>query len=152
MIRRDELRYPILPSTCPSLRKGYFVPVFARCGKFLVVTALVLSTGLHWAALQTVAWTGMLASNLRGNDFSQAVSKTFDGRHPCCLCKAIAAAQKSEKKSDAVSPVSKMEFPPVAEPIVLIPPTRFKIDSQPDTFAETLSFEPPVPPPRGLFA
>jgi hypothetical protein len=30
----------------------------------LVVLALVLATGLHWAALQTVAWGTMLAANL----------------------------------------------------------------------------------------
>lgn len=124
--------------------------MFARSGKILVVTALVLSTGLHWAALQTVAWTAMLASNLRCACLSQAVCKTFDGKHPCCLCKAIAAAKKSEKKSDALSPVLKMEYPPVAKQIVLTPPSQSKIIPQPNIFPKSLSFEPPVPPPRSF--
>ena len=38
--------------------------MFARLAKILVVVMLVVSTGLHWAALQTVAWTTMLANNL----------------------------------------------------------------------------------------
>jgi hypothetical protein len=125
--------------------------VFARSGKFLVVTALVLTTGLHWAALQTVAWTTMLANNLRCDSFSQAVGKTFDGRHPCCLCKAIAAAKKSGGKSEAVSPGLKMEFPPAAGQIALFPPAQFELLPLEDSFADVLTFKPPVPPPRGCF-
>jgi hypothetical protein len=124
--------------------------VFARCGKFLVVTALVLTAGLHWAALQTVAWTTMLANNLRSDSFSSAVCKTFDGEHPCCLCKAIAAAKKSQKKSEAVSPVLKMEFPPLAGKIALFPPAHYQIVPLLNVFADSLSFQPPVPPPRSL--
>jgi len=80
-----------------------------------VVAALVLTTGAHWAALQTVAWTTMLAANLSSQQsLAEAVSETFDGKHPCPLCKAITAAKKSEKKSELVSPTLKMEFPLVA--------------------------------------
>ena len=50
-----------------------------RFGKILVIAALVLMTGAHWAALQTVAWTTMLANNLRTQSLTQAVSDTFDG-------------------------------------------------------------------------
>jgi len=126
--------------------------VLARCGKLLVVTALVLATGLHWIGLQTVAWSTMLANNLRGDSFSQAVGKTFDGRHPCCLCRAIAAAKKSEKKSAAISFNLKIEFPPVTGKIVLVSPARFEILPEPDAFAAAFGFKPPAPPPRVCFA
>jgi len=126
--------------------------VFARCGKFLVVIALALSMGAHWAALQTVAWTTMLAAHLSCDSFTQAVSQTFDGEHPCPLCKAIAAAKKSGKKSDAVAVTLKMEFPPVAERFVLIPPAQFEVLTAADSFAEPLFQKPPPPPPRGGFA
>ena len=79
--------------------------MFARGGKILVVLALVLATGLHWTALQTVAWTTMLAKNLSTQSFSAAVSDTFDGRHPCPLCQAISKGRQSEQKSAAVAPV-----------------------------------------------
>jgi hypothetical protein len=121
-----------------------------RLGKFLVVTTLVLATGLHWAALQTVAWTTMLASNLRCECFSDAVCQTFDGKHPCCLCKAIAAAKKSQKKSEAAGPVLKMEFPMAAGQLVLIPPVPSEGTPSINAFAKSLSSEPPLPPPRSL--
>jgi hypothetical protein len=126
--------------------------VFARCGKFFVVAALVLSTGAHWAALQTAAWTTMLANNLRTQTVSEAMANTFDGRHLCPLCKAIAAAKKSEKKSEAVSPSLKMEFPPVAEKFVLISPKPFSAFSRAAFFAAAAFPKPPLPPPRGGFA
>ena len=121
-------------------------------GKRLVVLTLVLATGAHWAALQTVAWTTMLANNLRTDSLTQAVSKTFDGEHPCCLCKAIAAGKKSEKKSEAVSPVLKMESPLSAEKPLLFPPSLFAVLPQHNSFADLLSSKPPLPPPRGYLA
>ncbi|HZI33729.1 MAG TPA: hypothetical protein VFF11_15420, partial [Candidatus Binatia bacterium] len=95
--------------------------MFPRGGKILVVLALVVITGAHWAALQTVAWTTMLAHNLRTQSVAEAMADTFDGRHPCCLCKAIAAAKKSEKKSDATAPLLKQEYTPLAGTIALFP-------------------------------
>jgi len=124
--------------------------VLARLGKFLVVAALVLTTGAHWAALQTVAWTTMLASNLRSHSMSEAVSQTFDGEHLCPLCRAIAAAKKSEKKSEAVSSTIKLEFPPTAQRFFLNPPAQFEVLPAADLFADLLSQKPPVPPPRGF--
>jgi hypothetical protein len=125
--------------------------VFVRCGKCLVVAALVLMTGGHWAALQAVAWTTMLANNLRSQSFTDAVSDTFDGEHPCCLCKAIQAGKKAEKNSEAVAPALKMEFPPVAEGIPLIPPAQFEELSPPNFFAVSFSHPPPFPPPRRFY-
>ena len=124
--------------------------VFGRGGKFLVVAALVLTTGLHWAALQTVAWTTMLANNLCSESLSQAVSRTFDGVHPCCLCKAIAAAKQSQKKSEAIASALKSEFPPVTGKMTLFPPARFELLSAQNAFADSQSSKPPVPPPRSF--
>ena len=126
--------------------------MFARCGKLLVDVALVLSTGAHWAALQTVAWTTMLANNLRTQSVSEAVSETLDGRHLCPLCRAIAAAKKSEKKSEAVSPTLKMEFPPAAKDFALISPEPISAFLLAE-FSAAASFpKPPVPPPRSFSA
>jgi hypothetical protein len=116
-----------------------------------VVAALVLMTGAHWAALQTVAWTTMLADNLCHDSVAESVAKTFDGEHPCCLCKAIAAAKKSEKKTEAVSPTLKIEYPPVAEKLILLPPTQFELQTTKNFFADLLSSPPPLPPPRSSF-
>ena len=61
---------------------------------------LVISTGIHWVALQTVAWAGMIVSYSEKAPLKTALAETFDGKHPCPLCKAIAAGKKSEKKSE----------------------------------------------------
>jgi hypothetical protein len=132
--------------------KNDCVAVFARYGRSFVVMALVLSTGVHWAALQTVAWTTMLAKNLCTQSVTEAVSDTFDGRHLCPLCRVIAAAKKSEKKSAAVSPTLKMEFPPVAESFTFISPEPISAFSLAEFPANAFSFEPPVPPPRSFCA
>jgi len=115
-----------------------------------VIALLVLTTGTHWIALQTIAWTTMLAANLTTSSFTEAVSDTFDGEHPCCMCKAIEAGKKAEKKSEAVAPVLKMEYPPATEKIVLFAPSRFQLLPQNHFFADAVSSRPPFPPPRSF--
>ncbi len=116
-----------------------------------MVFALVLTTGLHWAALQTVAWTTMLANNLCSQSVGEAVSNTFDGEHPCSLCKAIAAAKKSQQKSEAVVSVLKMEFPPAPENFVLISPAPLSVFSLAPLSADSSFQKPPLPPPRAFY-
>ena len=117
-----------------------------------MVVALVLSTGLHWAALQTVAWTTMLAANLSSQQtLSEAVSETFDGKHLCPLCRAIAAAKKSEKKNEALALKLKIEYPPLTEKFLLVAPRMFKTFHADNLFADGLTGKPPLPPPRSFF-
>lgn len=68
--------------------------------KSLLVLVLVLSLGLHWAVLQSVAWVGMLANYSQDASFSDAWSKTFDGKHPCELCTSIQKGRAEEKQQD----------------------------------------------------
>jgi hypothetical protein len=126
--------------------------VFVRFGKILIIVALVAATGLHWAMLQSIAWTTMLADNLCTRSLSESVVRTFDGEHPCPLCKAIAAAQKSEKKSEFTPQTQKLEFPPTKENLVLIAPSKFQLLPLANTFAESLPQPPLTPPPRNLSA
>ncbi len=126
--------------------------MFVRFGKIFVVVALIASTGAHWALLQSVAWTTMLADNLRTHSLSESVARTFDGQYPCPICKAIAATKKSEKKSEVTLQMQKLEFPPAEENPVLIAPSRFQLLPQTDFFTESLTQKPLTPPPRGFFA
>jgi hypothetical protein len=126
--------------------------VLVRLTKAFVIIALVATTGLHWAALQTVAWTTMLAENLQSSSVHDAMTKTFDGQHPCCLCKAIAAAKKSGQKAEFLLQSQKLEFPPAPEILILVAPTRFQLLPQADTYAESLPHPPLTPPPRRLSA
>jgi hypothetical protein len=125
--------------------------VFVRFGKIFVAIALVAMIGAHWAVLQTVAWTTMLADNLRTHSLSESVDRTFDGKYPCPICKAIAAGKKSEKKNEFTSQMQKLEFPPVKENPVLFAPSDFRLLPQMNFFTDSLTQKPPTPPPRGFF-
>jgi hypothetical protein len=126
--------------------------VFARIGKIFLVLALVAMLGAHWALLQSVAWTAMLADNLCKQSVKEAVRETFDGNHPCDICKAIAAGKQSEKKTDLSFQSQKLEFPQLKENFVLVAPSQFQLLPQENSFAKSLSQKPLLQPPRGFFA
>ncbi|MGH7940813.1 MAG: hypothetical protein ACREE6_02665 [Limisphaerales bacterium] len=124
--------------------------VLLRLAKVSVVFALVAVLSAHWALLQTVAWTTMLASNLESCSLHDAVARTFDGRHPCPLCRAIAAAKKSQQKNHSNLRSEKLQFAPLPGHLVLTAPSPVKIPSE-NGCAESVSQKPPTPPPRGFF-
>jgi hypothetical protein len=126
--------------------------VFVRLVKNVVLMALIATTGAHWAALQSVAWTAMFADNLRTHSLCEAVARTFDGKYPCPMCKAIATAKKSEKKGEFALKMQKLESPPAKGNPVLIAPPSFQLLPQVNFFAGSLARKPLTPPPRGLFA
>ena len=94
----------------------------------------------------------MLADNLRSETLTEAVAKTFDGRHPCCLCKVVKEGRNSEQKKEFTFSTFKPEFPPFGEQHTLIAPSQFKLYPLQNFFAESLSQQPLTPPPRGCFA
>jgi hypothetical protein len=122
--------------------------VVTRLSKFCLILTLVTITGTNWALLQTVAWTSMLADNLRTRSLSESVTRTFDGDYPCPLCRAIAERKKSEKKTEVLSSSQKLEFPPLAEGLVLIQPPHSLLPPQLDSFTGLPRVKPPLPPPR----
>ena len=127
--------------------------VFVRIGKYLVIAALVATTGAHWALLQSVAWTTMLADNLRTHSFSESVARTFDGKHPCPICRAIAAGKKSEKQNEFTLKMQKLEFPPARANPILFAPSDFQLLPVPaDFLSESLPQKPLTPPPRWFLA
>lgn len=118
----------------------------------MMIVALLAATGTHWAALQSVAWTTMLANNLQSGSFTMALEKTFDGRHPCPLCKAIAAGKSAEQKADFTLNLKKLEYPPAPKSFVFVAPAQFELVPQLNIFADSLTHSPPTPPPRSFFA
>lgn len=125
------------------------VSIRSKIGICLVLT---LSLGLHWALLQTVAWTGMLVRYSREGSLAEAIAKTFDGRHPCSLCKVVAQSKAEQRDKEKHVPWfagSKLDpavpglthtacWPPSVAPLVMI-----ELPTPP-----TLTWEPPHPPPR----
>lgn len=124
--------------------------MFVRVGNLLLIVALLGATGAHWAVLQSVAWATMLADHARTEDFGAAVSKTFDGKHPCALCKQVAQGRQDEKKTDAQTGLKRLEFFHRAMVFFLQPPCPFSTPVESVSAAPQLTDTPPVPPPRIL--
>ena len=124
--------------------------VLAPLAKSLLVVALVLSLGLHWAVLQSVAWAGMLANYSQDASFSEAWSKTFDGKHPCKLCISIKQGRAEEKQQDQ----QRGQSGPKLDPATVWHATEFDLScGREDIFPSipgliSRSDPPPKPRPR----
>ncbi|RYD66218.1 MAG: hypothetical protein EOP83_05570 [Verrucomicrobiaceae bacterium] len=113
--------------------------------------------GGHWGVIQAVAWTNMLIDYSAQDGLVIGAKKTFDGEHPCCMCKAISEAKKQESKSHD----SKLPLPTqglvlkeciFAPALVISPPAPrdcvvLAIPAL-DLRGEMLGCRPSVPPPR----
>ena len=118
--------------------------------KWLLILALTFSVGAHWILLQSAAWTTMLAANLTTDSVSAALEKTFDGKHPCELCKSIKSGKKSEQKSEQTcSSHKKHEFLSQVTPAFFSAPSRFMLIARLIEAPASIPATPPVPPPRG---
>jgi hypothetical protein len=117
-------------------------------GKWLVVLALVVSTGGHWFALQSFAWVRMAVDFAQIDPLAVALKKTFDGKHPCRICKTVREGRKSEQKQATLKVETRLDFLFDREAVQSpVPPTASHhtvfIASH---FSRTDS--PPTPPPR----
>lgn len=89
---------------------------FRGIGHWLLIGALFAHLGGHQALLQTVAWGNMLVSFSGSDTLAVAAKKTFDGEHPCSLCKVVSESKKQEEKKPALKAESKVD---VALPAVI---------------------------------
>lgn len=130
-------------------RKSIFVQEKCKAaGKWLTVLSLCAGLGLHWAALQSVAWAGMLVSYARTGSVATAITKTFDGKHPCPLCKAIAKGEQGRKKQDFQPGNVKIDMDIRTQAALLYPPSERGKRRGVSENALAFFVQPPVPPPR----
>ena len=84
---------------------------------------------------------------------AQALANTFDGEHPCGLCKHIQQSKnKSDQQQNTFSISKKIDLRFTAAQPILFPPTHFNLQSAPAQRAVIRVDTPPVPPPRGMLA
>ncbi len=84
--------------------------MFRAAGRFVTILALCCAIGLHWIALQSLAWTTMIVEYSKHAPLRAAITQTFDGAHPCSLCHAVNAGKNSEKKTDLQSTTPKIDM------------------------------------------
>jgi len=139
--------------------------VLRRPTQWMVVLLLIVSVGGHWAVLQGVAWATMLTRFSQTMSLAQAAGFTFDGRHPCALCKAVRQGQEAERKEPKLKPLEKLTLylsplspilgaPPPAKhgfmPCAQQMPTRRLV--WPEDSCSCGIFQARVPPPGGRTA
>ena len=66
----------------------------------VVLVMILVMTGGHWMILQSVAWTKMIIEYSRSAPLGVALEQTFDGWHPCQMCKMIQKAKQPAKQQE----------------------------------------------------
>ena len=123
--------------------------MFSRIIRILVAVSLMLSIGLHWDLLQIVAWGGMLVKYAQDGSIQDAIEKTFDGEHPCPMCKAIKKAKREEKRAPQQPvPTQKSDLYCTATALTVIAPPPLGLLCADSEAAAQFHVPPPVPPPR----
>ena len=126
----------------------YARDMFRLIGRAVTILALCLAIGLHWLAVQSIAWTSMIVEYSQTTSLPEALAKTFDGKHPCSLCHAVRKGQSSEKKSDFPSLTPKIDLICSARIIQLMPPVAACEYQSLAAPVHGRAQSPPVPPPR----
>lgn len=126
-----------------------------RLCRACLILALVTSVGLHWAVLQSAAWVSMMVSYSKNATVVEALEKTFDGEHPCSLCKMVEkgtstdySGNQDKSRQEAASKIHKIDFMLTTADAVAMPPPG-KPDFAPFTqplISRTADVQ--TPPPR----
>lgn len=130
--------------------------VFKATGLAASFLALFFMLGGHWVALQSVAWARMLTEFSQTDSFSEAVGKTFDGKHPCKICLGIREGRQQEEREQQKVPLLKTEkwpelFCDFRRIVVPFAPTEAEdaVAIVPQLHPDFID-SPPSPPPRSL--
>lgn len=92
----------------------------------------------------------MLLSYSENGSLQEAARKTFDGDHPCALCKAVKESRKEEKKLPVFKAEAKKEMmAPQGITLRVRIGHEFSLDPTPYRFSVSLGPDDvAVPPPR----
>lgn len=118
------------------------------------LVALLATLGSQWFALQIVAWGCMIVDFAGEQPLATAIAQTFDGQHPCRMCRAIQAGRQREQSEGGTAPWAQPNQAPelfchTDRPVVPGPATPAReavpfVPHLPPDFTEA----PPTPPPR----
>jgi hypothetical protein len=90
----------------------------------------------------------MIVNYSQGSTLRSALTRTFDGQHPCTLCKIVKAGKAAEKKQDVAKASVKFDVSLVAGVIALFPPEPLS-PAFVARFSSPARFQAPLtPPPR----
>ena len=131
------------------------VMLLLRCHRpvaALLLGVLACGAGAHFAALQAVAWAGMVWNySASAGSLVEGTLKTFSGEHPCKMCTRIKDASQKDPQSPtkAVVMAKKTEMIALPEAKDLGPQRRgdFAYPRERGLCALARFESPPVPVP-----
>jgi hypothetical protein len=133
-------------------RRWLLSNVFRCIGRIVTIFGLYCTIGLHWFTLQSVAWTSMIIDYSKRGTFCQAIVQTFDGAHPCSLCRVVNKANSTEKKSNLQLLTPKIDMICTKRAVPVVPPIPYVDYAAGDFSVFKIGESPPVPPPRNSFS
>jgi len=124
-------------------------------GYSLLFAAMFAIAGGHLLVIQTVAWSTMIVKYSRGVTVAEAVEKTFSGKAPCKLCKAVEAGHGDQSKIPLSLKVDK-KFEVILESFPLLGSKlndqNFQYPSSRPEMFPSRSEEPPQPVPISVLS
>jgi hypothetical protein len=121
--------------------KPRFHNVIAAC-------LLIVAIGGNLAILQCFGWMGMLVSYAQQDGFALAIEKTFDGKHPCKICKVVKKSGETEQSKELPKSAGKIDCILTEKTISNWTTTWIEIETQADESARLRFVLPPTPPPK----
>jgi hypothetical protein len=122
--------------------------------RLVLLLVATLTMGLHYAVVQMVGWVNMTVEYSQSAPLSEALVMTFDGKHPCELCKLVANELGKSDQDDRRAPEKEVELklPPVicwtGGMKLLSRSHRSLTFVKLDDRARFRRERPPLPPPR----
>ncbi len=127
-----------------------------RLAKILLVTALMVSIGAHWAVIQGAAWLSMAVTySAESGSVMDGLEMTFDGMHPCAMCKVVQEGTQEQKKQDdsqKQDSLQKLHLQIVTAPTIFPPTPERSPHLVLKQRAMVLAREAHTPPPRSGIA
>lgn len=97
-----------------------------KVGSILSLLSLFGILGLHWILILFVAYGKMISSYSSSYGVESGITMTFDGKHPCSICKKVSKEQFKEAKKMAWSKSLKKASPMIT-PALSIEVKRYNL-------------------------
>ncbi|WP_134440452.1 hypothetical protein [Methylacidiphilum caldifontis] len=91
-----------------------------KIGSILSLLSLFGIVGLHWILILFVAYGKMISQYSSNYGVESGLTMTFDGKHPCSICKKVSKEQFKEAKKMAWSKSLKKASPMITPTLSIV--------------------------------
>jgi len=125
--------------------------VLNRAFRVVVLSSFLISIGMHTAVLQAAAWARMTVDFARRDTVAVSLEKTFDGRHPCPICRALKTTGSPASLTPAPTHSRLAFVAPTAAPNAARVASFWGVASPPLPLLQSAVF-PFAPPPKAVLS